>query len=216
MSRGVFFIGYRAERTDVQVALNDVYRLWIVLRRSAVHPACINNFYFRQDSVLIFDTPGEDLVQAWIATAEPAYIDLFTSFIAITQYQAAKAPLFLTEHIADFVGTAGTLTGDPLPPRTSICLSNRTIDLSRRGRGRVYLPPASESTNTDGHPASAYVTSVFDFGDLLLSGIGDEITTALWTPMMWSEADQEAKQITSFFVTPAWRSQRDRDGILSA
>jgi len=198
------------------MAVHDIYRMRIVLRRSAVHPACINNFYFEQLDALILDTPPQDLYQAWAASFEAAYCALFTSFIAITQYQFAKAPLFLTEEVFDFTGVPGTLTGDPLPPRTSICLSNRTADFSRRGRGRVYLPPASESTNTNGSPVNTYVESVRDFGDSLLPFIGDGVTTSRWSPNMWSEADQLAKEIVSFFVTPQWTSQRDRDGILSA
>lgn len=198
------------------MAVNDTYRLRIVLRRSAVHPACINNFYFRQEEGLVFDTPGEDLVEAWQNDVEAAYTAVFTNYIAITQYQVAQAPLFLTEHIADFVGIGGLMSGDPLPPRNSLCLSNRTADISRRGRGRVYLPPANEAVNQFGAPTSAYAGDVLALGNLMLPTIGDGVTTSTWKPMMWSEADQLAKEIVSFFVVPRWTSQRDRDGILSA
>ena len=198
------------------MAEGDTYRLRIVLRRSAVHPACINNLYYRQEDPLILDTAGQDLVDAFQNDCETAYCDVFTSFIAIVQYQVAMAPLFLTEYIRDLPGTPGNMSGDPLPPRTSLCLSWRTADVSRRGRGRIYLPPASESANSAGAPLSGYMTSIDDLGSTLGPTIGDGITTSLWRQMIWSDADQEAKEVTSYFSTPAWRSQRDRDGILSA
>lgn len=198
------------------MAVGDTYRLRVVLRRSFVHPACINSFYFKQGDILIADTPGEDLVQAWQNDAETAYRNCFTNFIAITQYQVAKAPLFETEYTVDFSGIAGNLTGDPLPPRTSYTLSWRTAVLTRRGRGRVYLPPASEADNSSAAPTSGYRTTVSNFGDILVAGIGDGVTTAPWTLMTWSPADQVAREVLSHFSVGGWASQRDRDGILSA
>lgn len=198
------------------MAIGDVYRLRVVLRRSFVHPACINNFYFKAETITIFDTQEEDLVQAWQLSAETAYRNCFTNFIAITQYQVAKAPDFNTAFVLDLAGTPGNLTGDALPPRTSFVLSWRTAVLSKRGRGRVYLPPASEADNSSGAPTAGYRTTVSNFGDLLIGGIGDALTTAQYTLMMWSPADQVAREVTSHFSVGGWGSQRDRDGILSA
>lgn len=197
------------------MAVNDVYRLRVVCRRSSVGVACINDFYFKQTLTTILDSPGEDLVQAWEDDAEVPYTSLFTNFLGVVQYQVAKAPLFLTEHQKDVAGVAGLLTGDPLPPRTSICVSWRTADLTRRGRRRVYLPPANEAQSSDGNPISSYITACLAFGNLFAdASIGDGVTTATWLGMMWSPADQAAKPLLQCFVTSSWRTQRDRSQIL--
>lgn len=196
------------------MAVGDTYRLTCVWHREGREDVAVNNFYFRQDSLTILDTPEEDLVEAFKLNVQAAYIGCVTNFLVLFKYAVAKAPDFLTSHEDFITPVAGGRSGDPLPPRTSGLLSLRTGDLTRRGRGRVYLPPASEADSTNGFVATAYFNLMVELAhDLTVDMPAESIVVASWQPMMWSKADAEAKEVTSILIRDRWKSQRDRDGI---
>lgn len=195
------------------MASGDCYRIRFVWRNESDKPAAINDFYFKQVGTLIFDTPGEDLWQAFQSDSLAAYLALVTNRLAIFQVLVGKEPDFITEFTVDEVVDSGDLTGDAMPTITGGILSRYTATLSRRGRGRIYLPCANEANNGDGRPVSGYLTAMRDFGATMLPAIGDGIVTAEWTPQVWSEADQTARAITQWVARGYWGLQRDRRGL---
>jgi hypothetical protein len=195
------------------MALDDVYRIRFVWRNESDKPAAINDLYFRQDSVLILDTPGEDLWQAFQTSCQAAYTALVTNRLAIFQVFFGKAPVFETEFTVDEVVASGDLTGDAMPTVTCGLLSRYTATLSKRGRGRIFLPCANEANNGDGRPVSGYITALRDFGASMMPSIGDGIVTAGWTPMMWSPEDQVSREVTQWIARGYWGVQRDRRGL---
>jgi len=202
-----------AERQkEVIMAVGDVYRLTVILKGPTVDKAVVNTFCFEQGDSLIFDTPGEDLVECWKAFAETPYLEQFTNRLTVFNYKVGKAPDFPTEYQTDEVGLEGNLTGDPMPIRTSAVLAFRTDELSRRGRGRVFLPPANEAANgSDGHPTSGYIDNMKVLGDALLAMGGDTVTTtAHWYLSVWSKASQEHRNVQAYAARNFWGSQRDR------
>lgn len=196
------------------MAIGDVYRLTAVVQANATAPKCINQWYFRQEAALVFDTPEEDLVGAFIGECQTLYRGLFTNGLEVFQYAVAPVTTFETSYIEDVSGAIGTLTGEPLPPRVAALISFRTADTSRRGRGRTFLPPANEASSQGSTAVSAYRTTMDDFGNAMLNLMS--VTTAFhsgWTWMLWSKADQQAKEVVSYIVRAKWSSQRDRGEI---
>lgn len=192
------------------MAVGDVYRLAVQLRRETDPFTCVNVFHLRQEAPLILDTPGEDLVDAFRSIVETDYLNLFTNLLTIYRYSVAKAPLFLTEYFVDVV-VPGALTGEGLPPRTSAVITWRTADLTRRGRGRTFLPPATEGSSTGSGVTGGYLADMQDFISKYLTVLpADIITHAGWLPGIWSTADQLFKPIISSTANLRWKSQRDR------
>lgn len=197
------------------MAIGDTYRLTVVTGREDLPVTCVNHFYFQQANALIFDTPGQDLVAAWQNYCESTYRALFTNFLVMRRYSVGKAPSFETEHEFTFTTTvAGIGTGEPLPPRTSGLLSLRTPTLSKRGRGRNYLPPATEADNGNGKPTAAYITKMNNLGIAIMEDMPSiNVLFAIWVPQMWSKADQVARPVSQIIARTSWASQRDRSGL---
>jgi len=196
------------------MAVGEFYKLTAIWRQATDAPAAVNEFLFEQLDALIFDTAGEDLVDAFRSTCEVAYLACVTGSIALVEYKVAKAPLFLTEYIDDAVEIAGSLTGDPLPARIAGLINKRSADLSRRGRGRTFLPPANEAANTAGAPTVGYVATMQAFADAMMIDMPAlSITNSGWRPALWSEADQVAKAVTQMTAKGRWSSQADRENL---
>jgi hypothetical protein len=196
------------------MAIGDVYRLTIQWSNAPGLPTAVNQLYFKQDGGLIADTPEEDLVGAWQEEVEAAYASLVTNALAIRSYTVAKAPLFLTSLIVSGLAVGGSASGDAMPPQTAGVIEIRTADFSRRGRGRVFIPPGAESFNSAGKPTGAYRTSL---GDVAANIKDDMASTSLshtgWVWQLWSRADQAAKEVTTAFGGSFWGTQRDRNRL---
>jgi hypothetical protein len=164
----------------------------------------------------VFDTPGEDLWEAFRNAADTLYEALVSSLLSTTEIVFGVAPDFATQEILSTPYLTGAATGDPMPAFTAGILSRRTALLTRRGRGRLYLPPSAESFNSQGIPSGSYTNGLQALGDALVPTIGDGITTSVWTPMLWSESDQVAREITSFQARSIWGVQRDRRRLYEA
>lgn len=74
-------------------------------------------------------------------------------------------PAFRRQQTADTIvstsGVAGSVATGQLPPNVAVVASHKTATFSRRGRGRVYLPPLPEgSVNDDGVLGAAFKTAL--------------------------------------------------------
>jgi hypothetical protein len=196
------------------MAVNDVYRLAIHWRRLSSPNTAVNVFHFKQTAPLILDTPGEDLVGAFQDICEAAYLGLVTDFITIFRYTVAKAPAFDIEYELGVAGTPGSLSGTPLPARTSLCINWRSATPGRRGRGRSFIPPAVEGSSAGNSPEGAYISAANSFIDNVVNDMpADVVTFAGWEPQVWSEADGVARPIVSGSTRASWSSQRDRGDL---
>jgi len=194
------------------MAVGDIYRLTAILRATGEGPEVVNTFTFEQLDETVFDTPEEDLVQAFRGEAETAYREQFTNRLTVFQYKTGQSPNFETAFVQDLSGVVGNLSGDSMPIRTAGIISLRTSVLSRRGRGRLYLPPANEAGNgSDGHPTSGYVDNMEFFANAVM-GMRNHLSIlyAHYAWVVWSKSDQEAHQVTAFTARNFWGSQRDR------
>jgi hypothetical protein len=207
------FILFNVLRKDFIVAVGDYFRLTAIWRNSADSAHAVNRFHFEQRTALILDTPEEDLVEAFTLNMLAEYIALVTSLLTLDTIFVGQGPGFETSYAVGNFGQGGQLTGEALPPRTSASITYKTALLSRRGRGRIYLPPANEASSLGGTVGSSYQSALNSLIDGWEAMDTETVNHAGWTPIMWSEADQTKRTITQFSAAIRWRSQRDRSDL---
>lgn len=171
-----------------------------------------NSFYFKQGiEVLILDTPEEDLVQAFEDEALNPYQQCIHSNYGIVSLSVYQVPSFLLAFQKDEGTLAGGQGGDMMPPEVAGGLVVRSAHLGRRGRGRLYLGPPSESVNTSiGRPNSTETGIMTTFGDALLSMNFSTLTHISWEYGVWSNADQAFYPAVNFSPALSWWTQRGR------
>jgi len=191
------------------MAIGDWFRLIVRLNDIGDLNTVINTLAFRQDTGLVLDTEGEDLVGAYRDIIEPAYLPLISSQLYIRKYtvRGITDPLYIYES-ADLT-EQGTAVGEGLPPQDSCCVTLRTGVAGRRNRGRSYLAPTSEGGQTGGVLDPAYISAVNAiFSDMLPLGGGLEF--AEWQLGVWSEVAAAGRAVLTVTPQPVMATQRRR------
>lgn len=160
------------------MAIDDIYRLSVQWEQRATLDDAVNVFHFKQLNATVFDTPGEDLVQAFQGEAEERYTALVTDLYAIKRYSVRKIGGVDEEYDlgVNVEGTLGAGTG-MLPAQVAAIISWRTGLAGRSHRGRTYLPPANESSIASGVYESSYLIVMGQFASLVL-GMASHIGVA--------------------------------------
>jgi len=202
------------------MALGDIYRLAMRWQHVTSGDDVVNVWHFQQNSLLILDTPAEDLLQA------------FTEEV-ITLYSGLTSPLYLLDLItvrqitggieifeigASTLGERGT-TATGLPGQVACVVSWRTGLAGRRRRGRTYMPPAAEEDLNAGRWIAGYVAGVTNFGNGMVTGMATAtIGHASWLFGVWSvpqtvpppDPPTLFTPITSFIIDPVPGTMRSR------
>lgn len=195
------------------MAINDVFRLTVVLKQTGTDNQIINNFCFRQMAVTIFDTPEEDLVQAFRGEAETEYLTATNQAFELEKYQVTPLPLNeLSYEYAPLTTKVGTDNGNLMPPSTAGLISWKTAKAGRSGKGRTFLPPPGDGKNDDGIPTTAYRNTVASaFANALIGmASASPLVYASYELGIWSTKLQEFNPVTSFIVRPYWANVRSR------
>lgn len=191
---------------------NDV-KLHVRCRNNALNVTAENGLAFSLSSTLVFDTIGEDLVQAWIGEVETLYLSIMHSDWFIDSYAVTNLPagevLYELGRGSTF---AGDLGGDALAPQLAGLISWRTGTTGRTGRGRTYLPPTSETqSQANGLVSGAHVGFIGDVADAIIGMASTlSITYAQYDLAIASLKDNEMHYVTSYVVRNKWATQRGR------
>jgi len=192
------------------MAIGDVFTIHAQWRLTNGSLTAENQFHFKQLDDLIFDTPGEDLVEAFKNEVEPSYIQCVSGQWGIVNYIVKEQPSNLTVYEEAVPDHSGALSGDALPPQVATILSYKSAHPGRTGKGRVYLPPANEaSSGTLGTPGSTLNSSVETLGDDLMAVVG-VVSYASWQWGVWSEKDQAFYPTTQAISRFRFATQRGR------
>lgn len=192
------------------MAINDVLTLHAQWRITSGSLTAENQFHFQQTGVLVFDEPGEDLVQMYRDIIEPSYLALVSSVWGIVNYKVNEQPSGLTVYEQTVPDFSGGLSGDSLPPQVATILSYKSAHPGRSGKGRVYLPPANEASSTiQGMPGTTLGTLVTDLVDALLAAV-DDVAYAGWKWGIWSEKEQMFYPATHGVPRFRFATQRSR------
>lgn len=192
------------------MAVGDIYTIQAQWRLTNGDLTAQNQFHFRQTLPVVFDTPEEDLLQAFTTEIEPAYVNVVSGQWGIVNYIIKAQPEDLTVLEAAVPDHSGVLGGDALPPQVSTILSFRSPQPGRRGKGRVFLPPANEaSSGVLGAPGSTLQADVTALGtelyDLALNGL-----YAGWQWSVWSVTNQSGYAVTGWSSRFRFATQRGR------
>lgn len=192
------------------MAIGDVFTLHAQWRITSGSLTAENQMHFKQTSALIFDEPGEDLVQAFRDVIEPTYLAPVSSVWGITNYKVCAQPGGLTVYEQTVPDFSGGLSGDALPPQVATILSYKSAHPGRSGKGRIYLPPANEaSTTTQGMPGTSIATLVTNLVDALMALV-DDVAYAGWQWGIWSEKEQMFYPTTHGVPRYRFATQRSR------
>jgi hypothetical protein len=193
------------------MAVGDVYRFAFVWKSISSSKVAVNNFYLKQNGPLILDTPTEDFWGIFQESCLELYRFSVASELGLIQLVGATGLPFVTEQIIDIEGVVGGSGGGSLPTRTAGILSYRTAVPTKKGRGRVFLPPAGEGDNAAGRPSSGWLTNTNGFAQALFDLQFEAVGSASWQWHMYSKTDNVFRPVTAAAARTKWGSRRKRD-----
>jgi len=100
----------------------------------------------------------------------------------------------------------GTGTDEPLPPQCSPAVSLRSLDPTRAGRGRFYLPSPVVTTVVDQRLDSAAQTDILNGALAML----EHMKGLSWTPTIYHRGINTGSDITAIDVSDVFDNQRRR------
>lgn len=198
------------------MSVGDVFELAITWKSDESPYVAVCTPKFRQENALILDTEGEDLVGAFRDKCESAMAACITSTLRLVRYTVSPIPGTGSTYALDLgvTGPVGARAGDRLPPRVAAILSFRTATPGKRGRGRMYLPPASEGDNTLGRPTADLQSALNAFGETMFADmLAGGLEFANWQWVVRSDKDNISRPVTQYIARDYWGSQRDRTRI---
>ena len=194
------------------MAVGDIFKLAVIWKTVDERSSFVNTFHYRQETDLIFDEPGEDLVQAFKAEAQAPYRNLVTSVALITQYSVygITNPLYVYEESPTPV--AGTVSGEALPLQDAAVITWRTGLAGRSRRGRTYLPPTGESNQNGGVLIGSYLALMDTFANVakVLNESELNLQVAKWQMGVWSATYQYFHPVTTHIARQTICTQRRR------
>lgn len=106
----------------------------------------------------------------------------------------------------DGVVRPGVSASAILPPQVALCVSLRTAEATRAGRGRFFLPSLVAAATLDGRLTNTargdvLAAAVAMFGDLVTGGL---------TPILWGRTAKTKKVVTQIDVGSLFDTQRRR------
>jgi len=191
------------------MAVGDWFRLIIKFNDTGDLNTVINTLAFRQETGLVLDEEGEDLIGAYRDAVEPLYLPLVSTQLFLRKYtvRGITDPLYIYES-AD-LSEQGSAGGEGLPPQNSGVVTLRTGVAGRRNRGRSYLAPSGEGSQAGGVFISGYIDAVNAmFAELMPLGGGLEFAT--WSLGVWSEVAAAGRIVTTVTPQPVMATQRRR------
>jgi hypothetical protein len=112
----------------------------------------------------------------------------------------------------DFFNLFTAPTGTTLPTEVALCLSFQGLKAAgapqARRRGRVYIGPLDEATNTDGRPSTTVISAIVTAATTLSSAVTALGAGYEWG--IWSVTDQHFVPAIDGWVDNSWDTQRRR------
>lgn len=191
------------------MAVNDIYRMAV----EGIGPngqELVNVFHYRQEG-LGGDDAGEELINAWQEDVQALFLDCFSASVALVNISVRNLtqPTLGTDRPVS-PAEPGSISGDSLPPTSAAVITWLTGLIGRRHRGRTYIWPAGESSQTGGQISGGYDTTLGLFAAAALS-IQEGTLGSIYTMVVHSEVDDGADTpVTIYRVNQFLATQRRR------
>lgn len=127
--------------------------------------------------------------------------------IIVEEINVADGSVIQTDVVS--VNRVGTNANPNLPSEVAICVTFRTAQITRSGRGRWYLPnPANTQITTNGRLVSTALTAIVTSHSAFFTALQSVVPGA--NAVVYSKHDAAAYPITSFDVGDVLDAQRRR------
>lgn len=182
----------------------------------------INTVKFRIATVGPSTPPGQPLESRDLATAisarvAPKYkalLDSSAEYLGLSM-QVWPSRAVIADWTKEGAG-AGTVVGNDAPTQASGLISLRTNLAGGSGRGRIYPPfPSVTSNGADALPIAGYVTALDELAGVFLGPEAfvvdpDLIDVSLWGFLAKKVPEPVVKDLTNAFGVRKWATQRRR------
>lgn len=187
------------------MAIGDVFQLNVI---GQLHgQTTVNTFYFRV-RIDGGGDPRDALISAWVAGVRAGWLSAANQEWVLARLEASGIqPASPKLERADGVGT-GLSLGPCLPSEVTAVIRRKTLEVGRRGRGRVYIPAVSSSFENDSRLSAAGTLAYLALIDVLkvdIMAIG-----YTFSPQHVSRTPLSAYPIDRWVVDDVLRSQRRR------
>lgn len=157
---------------------------------------------------------ASDLAAAWLTVLADADFsacfrtDIIWSLVNVSELGATPSAPIVTSAQAT-ISDGGTSAGSGNPPQCSPCLSFRTATAGSRARGRSFLPPTVDTTNTaNGRISSAARTDLITALDAFfatMSGNAAELVVISAVGGVWT-----SRTVNTIAIGDVYDTQRSR------
>lgn len=191
------------------MAVGDTYKLTAVWTTTG-NATAINTWHFRQSDGLVFDTPGEDLVERFQDEVQAGYAVMVANPFQLVRYEVRGATDPTYGEDFPITPVTGGVAGEALPFQTAPLISWRTALIGRANRGRTFLPPTGESQASSGVLIAGFQTGMNLFIASMLAMNSANALYAGWELVIWGGTPPTAKPVTAGIVRQLVATQRRR------
>lgn len=191
------------------MAVNSIYELTVRYVNNEASTEFDNVLHYRAGGVTVFDTQAEDLIEAFRAFAEAELLAAISNQVLIRQYRVIGVtdPTEFAE--SSVLDLQGSQVGDVLPYQAAQTLIKRTGLRGRSFMGRMQLPPASESAQSDSRWTAGQLALMQAVGDSIIQ-VGGGVLTAVYALQVYSRTLLVGTPVTSVSVQGIVGGQQSR------
>lgn len=192
------------------MAAGDIYKVAVVSAGSFAGQTGVFTMHYKQDTLFLTDNAAQALAESMEQklTAELPAVMSVAGLANTIQVRGITQP---THGFDLSIAIAGGVPGEMLPPQDTAVVRWHTGLVGRSFRGRVFLPFSSEGVQTSGVWSTAYLTSLQNFGDAMLT-LFDTVTGLVpWFSLqVFSKTLNIATPVISASVNSIVKTQRRR------
>lgn len=201
------------------MAVNDVFKMAFINTTPQADGDVIFTHHYRQTAQvtpLVGNLLVQDVVDAWQADAQPAYLTVLSDENTFDEIQARGItnPIFGVDVAVGVSGDRPSLLAGIMPPRNTAVVSLRTGLIGRSFRGRFFLPAMNEDDVNNGILNATYHSLIGDYtaDATLITGPGsaNEYSLTIYSPTLTGVGPVIDNLVTNALVRFQVGSQRRR------
>lgn len=185
------------------MSINDVYQATIGMNVKG--QKIVNVLHFQQTSGDGVITPNNDLCLAIEEDLIPAYQTCCSNDLSFEKISAHKISPAIGGTYVKALAVAGTVAQDTLPPNGNVVASLYTANLTRQGRGRIFISGVPDTFVSSGRILNGSAATYVALLDLLLLPIqaaaGATFQAGIWSSVGLAFHDFTTHQLRSAINT---------------
>lgn len=189
------------------MSINDVYQA--VIGMNVKGQKIANVLHFEQTSGDGVITPNHDLCLAIQEDLLPTYQLTTSNDLSFESIRAHKISPAIGGTYVLPIAVLGLIAQDTLPPNGNVVATLYSDNLTRQGRGRIFISGVPDTVSGDGRLNSAAVGTYVTFLDLLMGTI-QAAAGATFRAGVWSTVGLAFHDFTSYQIRARINTLRSR------